>query len=76
LNHPVLGDPEYGGRQKWLKGIHDKDRLLAQKLLSAIDRQALHAKKLGFVHPRIKEYKEFNSELPEDIDNILCLLRK
>ena len=75
-NHPVLGDPKYGGRQKWIKGIYDKDRPLAQKLLSAIDRQALHAKKLGFVHPRTKEYREFNSELPEDIDNILCLLRK
>ncbi len=76
LNHPVLGDPEYGGRQKWIKGIHDKHRLLAQKLLSLIDRQALHAKKIGFTHPRTKKYREFDSFLPEDIDNVLRFLRK
>jgi 23S rRNA pseudouridine1911/1915/1917 synthase len=76
LNHPVLGDPEYGGRQKWIKGIHDKHRLFAQKLLSRIDRQALHAKKLGFTHPRTKEYKEFESSLPEDIENVLDFLRR
>lgn len=76
LNHPVLGDPDYGGRQKWIKGIHDKHRPLAQKLLTSIDRQALHAKKLGFTHPRTKEDKEFESALPKDIQSILDLLRK
>ncbi|UCB53283.1 MAG: RluA family pseudouridine synthase [Candidatus Zixiibacteriota bacterium] len=75
LNHPVLGDPEYGGRQKWIKGIHDKKRPFAQKLLSAIDRQALHAGKLGFVHPRTEEYQEFDSPLPEDMAHLLSLLR-
>jgi 23S rRNA pseudouridine1911/1915/1917 synthase len=73
LNHPVLGDPEYGGRQKWIKGVHDQYRPLAQRLLNLIDRQALHAKKLGFIHPRTKEYKEFESSLPEDIENVLNL---
>jgi 23S rRNA pseudouridine1911/1915/1917 synthase len=76
LNHPVLGDPEYGGRQKWIKGIHDQYRLLAQKLLTLIDRQALHAKKLGFTHPRTKTYKEFESFLPDDMQNVLGSLRK
>lgn len=75
LNHPVLGDPEYGGRQKWLKGIYDQERPLAQSLLNLIDRQALHAKKLGFVHPRTKEYLEFDSALPEDMETVLRLLR-
>ncbi len=74
LNHPVLGDPEYGGRQKWLKGIYDRERPLAQKLLGLIDRQALHAKKLGFVHPRTKKYQEFDSTLPEDMENLLRVL--
>jgi 23S rRNA pseudouridine1911/1915/1917 synthase len=76
LNHPVLGDPEYGGRQKWIKGIHGQHRLLAQRLLTLIDHQALHAKKLGFTHPRTREYKEFDSFLPEDIESVLSLLRK
>lgn len=76
LNHPVLGDPEYGGRQKWIKAIHDQKRPFAQKLLSAIDRQALHARRLGFVHPRTEEYQEFDSSLPEDMESLLNLLRK
>jgi len=75
LNHPVLGDPEYGGRQKWLKGIYDQDRPLAQKLLNVIERQALHARKLGFAHPRTKEYQELDSPLPEDLEKVLSLLR-
>lgn len=75
LNHPVLGDPEYGGRQKWLKGVYDQDRPLAQKLLNTIERQALHAKKLSFVHPSTKECQEFDSSLPEDIESVLRLLR-
>jgi 23S rRNA pseudouridine1911/1915/1917 synthase len=76
LNHPVLGDPEYGGRQKWIKGIYDRERPFAQKLLRLIDRQALHAKKLGFIHPRTEEYKEFDSPLPEDIQSVLNLLHR
>jgi 23S rRNA pseudouridine1911/1915/1917 synthase len=75
LNHPVLGDPDYGGRQKWIKGVHDRHRPFAQKLLTVIDRQALHAKRLGFTHPRKNEYKEFESSLPEDIESVLNLLR-
>jgi 23S rRNA pseudouridine1911/1915/1917 synthase len=75
LNHPVLGDPEYCGRQKWIKGIHDKHRPFAQKLLTLIDRQALHAKKLGFIHPRTKKHLEFDSVLPKDIQSVLDLLR-
>jgi len=76
LNHPVLGDPEYGGRQRRIKGIYDRERPFAQKLLSLIERQALHAKKLGFVHPRTKACQEFDSELPEDIESVLALLRR
>ncbi|NIN01055.1 MAG: RluA family pseudouridine synthase [candidate division Zixibacteria bacterium] len=76
LNHPVLGDPEYGGRQKWIKGMFDRDRALAQKLLRMIERQALHAKRLVFVHPGTKEHKEFDSKLPEDIEKVLNALRR
>jgi 23S rRNA pseudouridine1911/1915/1917 synthase len=76
LNHPVLGDPDYGGRQKWIKGIHDKHRLFAQQLLTSINRQALHAKKLGFIHPRANQYTEFESSLPEDFENVLNSLRE
>lgn len=75
LNHPVLGDPEYGGRQRWIRGIHDQKRTFARNLLSLIDRQALHAKRLGFSHPRTGEYKQFDSILPDDVEKVLKHLR-
>lgn len=37
--------------------------------------QCLHAKTLGFIHPRTKEYMEFDSELPECFTNILNMLK-
>ncbi len=48
IGHPLLGDPVYGKKQEKIK--HDG--------------QLLHAKMLGFIHPRTEEYMEFDSELP------------
>ena len=74
--HPVLGDPDYGGRQRWISGISPAHRNFCNHLLKLIDRQALHAKKLGFIHPRKEEYMEFETELPEDIAVVLKELRE
>lgn len=76
LNHPIMGDPEYGGRKKHLGMIKGDLKGLANQALKLIDRQALHAKKIGFVHPRTKKYMEFESELPEDMKKLLEFLRK
>ncbi len=38
--------------------------------------QILHAKKLGFVHPRTGEYMEFDSELPEEFTRVLNKLKE
>ena len=51
------------------------DPLYGQRKTLDITGQALHAKTLGFVHPRTKEYLEFNSELPEDMVRLLDNLR-
>ncbi|MBI5184596.1 MAG: RluA family pseudouridine synthase [Nitrospinae bacterium] len=64
--HPVVGDSVYGGKKKERhKGV---DRLL-------IGRQALHAYKLGFLHPRDGRYLELESPLPEDIVALLEKIR-
>ena len=77
MGHPILGDPDYGGRQKWVKSIGDTHlKTSANHLLKLIDRQALHSKKLGFIHPRTEKYMEFETELPEDIERVLGELRK
>jgi len=73
-NHPVFGDPEYGGRLTWLKGIDPARRIEARKLLDLIDRQALHAAALTFIHPTSGKEMTFTSDLPADMQRLLDYL--
>nr|MBN2277514.1 RluA family pseudouridine synthase [candidate division Zixibacteria bacterium] len=75
LGHPLLGDPEYGGRTKWHRGIYSADKIIAEKALAMIDRQALHAGTLGFTHPVTGKILKFNSPLPGDMAKLLDYLR-
>jgi 23S rRNA pseudouridine1911/1915/1917 synthase len=76
LGHPVFGDAEYGGRQRMLAGLRRFDVPFALELLSAMPRQALHARTLGFVHPVTGESLRFESDLPRDMGELLERLRK
>lgn len=60
INHPVTGDPVYGGKN--------------QKFNT--EGQLLHAKTIGFIHPRTGEYLEFDSPLPEHFTRVLNILRR
>ncbi len=71
LGHPLFNDETYGG-DKILKGTpFAKYRQFVENCFKIIPRQALHAKSLGFVHPRTKEWLQFSSELPEDFAAVL-----
>jgi 23S rRNA pseudouridine1911/1915/1917 synthase len=62
INHPLLGDPMYGGGLKLPKGA-------SQELITVLRgfrRQALHAERLSFVHPITGETLTFNAERPAD----------
>ena len=74
LGHPVLGDPDYGGRDKRLKSVFGPDRPLARQLLELIDRQALHAVRLEFDHPQTGERMSLEAPLPEDFRRLLEVL--
>jgi 23S rRNA pseudouridine1911/1915/1917 synthase len=74
LGHPVFGDPAYGGRTR-SRGIDPGHRPAAQRLLEQIDRQALHAATLGFVHPRTGADLEFESPWPSDLARAVQLAR-
>lgn len=76
LGHPILGDPEYGGREKILKGIFAPERPLVTELLSTISRQALHAAKLTFIHPFTEKELAVESPLPDDIAATLRILQE
>ncbi len=76
LGRPVFGDPEYGGRDRWHRGIFGPERPLARRLLSLMARQALHAWKLEFTHPVTSKEMQFEAELPSDFVSVLELLRR
>ena len=69
--HPLFNDDRYGG-DKVVKGtVFSKYKSFVEKLFKVMPRHALHAKSLGFVHPRTGEYMLFESELPEDMSQTL-----
>ena len=75
MNHKgnsILGDKKYKKKFKKFKNI-DTD---LEKLILKLDRQFLHAKTLGFTHPVNGEKIEFSSFLPQELENILKMLRK
>lgn len=71
MGHPLLGDQTYGGSQKTR---HNKLSEGAQSALATLNRQALHAHKLGFDHPKTGEHMVFSQELPEDMANLIAEL--
>jgi len=68
----ILGDKKYKKKFKKFKNI---DKNLEKSILK-LDRQFLHAKTLGFVHPATEKEIEFSSFLPQELENILKMLRK
>ena len=71
IGHPLFNDERYGGNEI-LKGTHfSKYKQFVNNCFAICPRQALHAKTLGFVHPRTGEEMFFTSELPEDMVQLL-----
>ena len=75
INSPIVGDAVYGKKKINQYALSKKDfnKFL---ILKNFQRQALHATHLGFFHPTLKKRMEFNSKLPEDMQNLLDLLLK
>jgi 23S rRNA pseudouridine1911/1915/1917 synthase len=66
IGHPIVGDPVYSGPQ-W-RGIPDKR---VQRALASLERQALHAARITFPHPRTGESMSFEAPLPRDLTQVL-----
>jgi 23S rRNA pseudouridine1911/1915/1917 synthase len=75
IGHPVFGDPTYGGRRIAWGGTEKKKRDEVARYLKIIQRQALHAKTIGFLHPATGKHLVFDSALPEDMTSVLDALR-
>ena len=75
VHHPIFGDPVYGGR-KIVYGLElQKIKARVENLLEIMQRQALHAKTLGFIHPHKKEKIFLESNLPSDFIQLLEKLK-
>jgi len=71
IGHTIFNDSRYGG-DMILKGTtFTKYKQFVENCFKILPRQALHAKTLGFKHPKTKEYVSFDSEAPEDIKECL-----
>ncbi|HEV8187754.1 MAG TPA: RluA family pseudouridine synthase [Pyrinomonadaceae bacterium] len=69
LKHPVVGDETYGaGRDNTIQDTRLRARV------RSLNRQFLHAEKLGFTHPKTGEFVKFESPLPEDLIGLLSEL--
>lgn len=75
IGHPLFGDPTYGGN-RILKGTtFTKYKQFVDNCFQLLPRQALHAKTLGFEHPESGEFMNFDSELPQDMQDVLTKWR-
>jgi len=71
LGHPLFNDAAYGGDQIRKGSSVGSYKAFVQNCFTLLPRQALHAKSLGFQHPRSKEWMQFTSDLPEDFRIVL-----
>ncbi len=74
IGHPVFGDATYGGRSATWGGLTGKRSQQAANLLKLMQRQALHARTIGFEHPVTREMMRFGSELPRDMQELVSRL--
>ena len=67
IGHTLFNDFEYGG-DRILKGtMFSKYKQFVDNCFNILPRQALHAKSLGFTHPKTGEWMQFDSDLPPDM---------
>lgn len=76
IGHPLFNDARYGGDQI-LRGVQfPKYKQFILNCFDTCPRQVLHARTLGFVHPRTGKQMDFTSDLPSDMTNLLEKWRK
>tara|TARA_B110001452_G_scaffold86995_1_gene71126 strand:- start:319 stop:1299 length:981 start_codon:yes stop_codon:yes gene_type:complete len=71
MGNSIMGDGKYKKKYKKLKNIDNN----LENLIYKLDRQFLHAQTLGFIHPKTNKEMIFTSILPQELENILILLR-
>ena len=70
--NPIVGDKSYGKSKKKFKKINP----IIEKKINSFNRQALHAKSLGFIHPSSKKEIFFEAKRPKDFEELIKSLEK
>ena len=70
--NPILGDKSYGKLKKKFRKIESN----VEKKIKNFNRQALHAKSLGFIHPVTKKEVFFEAKRPNDFEALIKNLEK
>ncbi len=71
IGHPLFSDERYGGSEILRGQPTAKYKQFVQNAFAICPRQALHARTLGFVHPRTRQELFFESPLPEDLTELI-----
>ena len=71
IGHTLFNDERYGGHEILRGTTFTKYKQFVNNCFELCPRQALHAKTLGFTHPRTGEFMHFDSELPEDMQKLI-----
>lgn len=71
IGHPLFGDERYGGCEILRGNRSTSYRAFIQNCFKLCNRQALHARTLGFVHPKTHQQMDFTSDLPADLEALI-----
>lgn len=71
IGHPMFADERYGGMEIIRGNRSSTYKAFIQNCFKVCGRQALHARTLGFVHPKTRKQMDFTSELPEDMQKLI-----
>ncbi|MCC6385699.1 MAG: RluA family pseudouridine synthase [Bacteroidia bacterium] len=76
IGHPLFNDNEYGG-DRIIKGVtFSKYKQFVENCFAILPRQALHARSLGFIHPATEKEMYFESQIPDDMLQVIEKWRK
>ena len=71
IGHTLFNDERYGGNLILKGTTFTKYKQFVENCFNLLPRQALHAKRLGFTHPKTGKFLEFNSDLPKDFSSCI-----
>ncbi len=71
LGHPLFNDETYGGDRILRGTLFSKYEKFVENAFKICPRQALHAKSLGIIHPTTGKFMQFDSEIPQDMQELL-----